>query len=64
MLEESHHWERTGLGGDWSWGLGWEEDVEARNFEKWTTLVSSIRNIPQIEREICHELEMKPGLQE
>lgn len=39
-----------GSEGNWSWGLGWEEDVEARNFEKWTTLVSSIRNIPQIER--------------
>ena len=63
-----------GSGEDWSWGLGWEEDVEARNFENWTTLVSSIRNICQRERErererdrereICHELELKPGLKE
>ena len=65
-----------GSGDDWSWGLGWEEDVEARNFENWTTLVSSIRNICQRERErerererdrereICHELELKPGLKE
>lgn len=59
MLGANRSWEWTGVGVG-----GWEEDWGGQLREVYQTGPQHKEGPPEREKEICHELEMKPGLKE
>lgn len=63
MLEESHCWGEDRAQGRLELGAGLgRRDVRARNWELDHTGLQHKEHLPEREREVCHELEMKAGL--
>lgn len=63
MLEESHRWERTGLRGRLELGAGLGGGYGGQELQELDhTGLQHKEHLPEREREVCHELEMKPGL--